>query len=170
MTESVSVPVAPAKSGSKGVLFTAILALVGFGLAAFEYEQNAKSTAMLKEVTDQAAALQRDLNMAQVDLAKTTDQLNELQQRNMPITLIYRRAANGGLAVTFKNNSPTTLLVSVLMTNTINHHSREANLSIPGNGVQSIGESEGWTFEPGHRIRLTTAELGSVDYVVPKPE
>jgi len=163
----ISVPEAPVRSGNKGVLVAAAVALIAIGLALFEYQQNARTSAALKELTDQAAALQHDLNSAQVELAKTTDQLNELQQRNMPITLIYRRAPNGALAVIFKNDAPTPLLVSVLMTNPLNHHSREANLSIPANGVQSIGEAEGWAFEPGHRIRLTTAELGSVDYVVP---
>jgi len=168
MTESISVPMAPTKSGNKGALVAVIIALVGLAAAAYEYQQNAKTSALLKEMNEQFAKLQHDLNSAQVDLAKTTDQLNELQQRNMPVTLIYRRAANGGMAITFKNNAPTPLQMSVLMTNPINHHSREANLSIPANGVQSIGEAEGWAFEPGHRIRLTTAELGSVEYVVPQ--
>jgi len=168
MTESISVPMAPAKSGNTGVLIMTIIALVGFGLAFFEYQQNAKSSAMLKEATDKGVLLQRDLTNAQAELARTTDQLNELQQRNMPVTLIFRRAASGGLITTFKNNAPTPLLISVLMVNPLNHHSREADLSIPANGVQSIGEAEGWAFEPGHHIRLTTAELGSVEYVVPE--
>jgi len=172
MTEPVPVSKSTNKSASKAALIAWVVALVAIGLAGFEYQKQTNTSAMLKDTAEQLAALQGDLNGAQVELARTTDRLNELQQRNLPITLIFRRAANGnGLMTTFRNNTPAALLVSVLMTNPVNHHSREANLSIPANGIQSIGDAEGWSFEPGHRIRLSTAELGSAEYVVPsQPE
>ena len=68
----------------------------------------------------------------------------------------------------FKNNAPSPLDLSVMLNNPVNHHSREASLSIAANGTQSIGEMEGWIFEPGQHIRLTNAQFGSVDYVVPE--
>ena len=168
MTEPVPVSATTDQPASKAALIAWVVALIAIGAAVFEYQQSTKGTAMLKQANEQATNLQQQLNAAQVQLARITDQKNELQQRNMPITLMYRRAANGnGLVTIFKNNAPTPVQMSVLMINPVNHHSREANLSIPASGVQSIGETEGWSFEPGHRIRLTTAEQGSVEYVVP---
>ena len=150
-------------------MFLFIVAIVCAVAAAYEYRHSAQLDSALTQATQQSNRLQSQLNDLSQQLVTVTTKLNELQQRNMPVTLIFRKTASGvGLVTVFKNNAPSTLELSVLLSNPVNHHSREANLSIPANGTQSIGELEGWVFEPGQHIRLTNVQFGSVDYVVPE--
>lgn len=159
-------PVKPAAS-NRGTLVASIVAIVCAVVAAYEYFHSVQLDAMLQQANGQVSGLQSQLTTVSGQLASTMTKLNEVKQRNMPVTLMFRRAGNG-LVTVFKNNAPTTFDVSVLMINPVNHHSREASLSIPPNGTQSIGEMEGWVFEPGQHIQLTNDQFGTVDYVVPE--
>ncbi|HVY22577.1 MAG TPA: DUF948 domain-containing protein [Steroidobacteraceae bacterium] len=168
MSEPVVSP-APVKrpAAHRGILIVSIIALIFAVLAAYEYQHSAQLNTMLKQANDQVTGLQTQLTTVSGQLAAATTKINELKQHNMPVTLIFRRAGNG-LVTIFRNNAPTTFDVSVLLINPVNHHSREASLSIPPNGTQSIGEMEGWVFEPGQHIQLTNTQFGTVDYVVPE--
>lgn len=165
----VSPPPVSRPASNRGTLFVLIVAIACGVLAAYEYRHSVQLNTLLNQANDRVTGLQTQLNDLSEQLASATTKLNELQQRNMPVSLIFRKTASGnGLVTVFKNNAPSTFDVSVLLSNPVNHHSREANLSIPANGTQSIGEMEGWIFEPGQHIQLTNAQFGSVDYVVPE--
>jgi len=170
MNESVVAP-APTKrpASNRGTLLILIIAIVLGVAAAYEYRHGAILSSTLAQTTQQVTMLQAQADELREQLTSANTRVNELQQRNMPVTLIFRRASSGnGLITVFKNNAPSQLDVSVLLNNPVTHHSREANLSIPANGTQSIGDMEGWVFESGQHIRLTNAQFGSVDYVVPE--
>ena len=165
----VSPPPVSRPATHRGALIAFIVAVVCGVLAAYEYRHSAQLNALLNQANDRVSGLQTQLNTVTEQLASATTRMNELQQRNMPVTLIFRKPASGnGLITVFKNNAPTAFDVSVLLINPVNHHSREASLSIPANATQSIGEMEGWIFEPGQHIQLTNVQFGTVDYVVPE--
>lgn len=170
MNENVIMPT-PAKRPApknRGALFAFIIALVCGAVAAYEYRHSALLNTGLNDANAQNAKLQEQVATLRSQLDTATADLNELKKHNMPVTLIFRKTPSGnGLITYFKNNAPSPLEVSVLLSNPVNHHSREANLILPANGSQSIGETEGWVFAPGQHIQLTNAQFGSVEYVVP---
>jgi hypothetical protein len=171
MNESVIMPTPVKRPApkSRGALVALVIALICGAVAAYEYRHSTLLNNALNDANLQSAKLQQQVATLHDQLDTATAELNELKKRNMPVTLIFRKASTGnGLITFFKNNAPSPLEVSVLLSNPLNHHSREAHLILPANGSQSIGETEGWVFAPGQRIQLTNAQFGSVDYVVPE--
>lgn len=170
MNENVITP-APVKRKSSNAAGTTawVIAMLCGAAAAYGFQQVKQLTAKLNDANAQVTSLQSQLQATKAQVESSASEINELKKHNLPVTMIFRRAPTGnGLICIFKNNAPTTFDVSVLLNNPVNHHSREANLSIPANGQQSIGEMEGWVFEPGQHIRLTNVQYGSVDFVVPE--
>lgn len=157
------------KSSSSAATIAWVIAILCGAAVAYEFQQAKQLTVKLGDANAQVATLQSQVQTLKTQAESSANEINDLKKRNLPVTMIFRRAPTGnGLICIFKNNAPTTFDVSVLLSNPVNHHSREANLSIPGNGQQSIGEMEGWIFEPGQNIRLTNVQYGSVDFVVPE--
>jgi hypothetical protein len=170
MNENVIMP-PPAKKPAKnrGAAIAWIVAIIAVAAGAFEFQHAKQLAVKLSDANAQVSSLQSQLQTMKTQIENNANEINELKKHNMPITLIFRRAPGGnGLVCIFKNNAPQVFDVAVLLNNPVNHHSREANLTIPANGQQSIGEMEGWIFEPGQHIRLTNVQYGSVDFVVPE--
>ena len=170
MTEPVAVEVqTKSPKSDKAVIITLIvIALASVAVAAYEYQHSALLVSELEHANAQNASQQQQLAELQQQVKRDTADINDLRKDSMPVSLLFRHASSGnGLVAFFKNNSPAAFDISVLITNPVNHHSREANLSIPANSAQSIGEAEGWIFESGQQIRITNVQFGSAEYVVP---
>src|SRR4051794_12903198 len=135
MNESVATPTSIKRPPSnRGMMFAFVIALVCGAFAAYEYRHGALLNTGLNDATTQNIKLQEQVTALRNQLDATTAELNELKKRNMPVTLIFRKTPTGnGLITFFKNNAPTPLEVSVLLSNPVNHHSREANLILLAN-------------------------------------
>jgi hypothetical protein len=97
--------------------------------------------------------------------------LNQLAQKTIPVSVLFRPSQSGaGLTAVFKNNAPSPILIGVLLTNPSTNRRREVNLNIPANGIQVIGDAEGWVFAPGHRIQVTHTQFGTIEYAVPEKQ
>lgn len=149
-------------------LLAAIIFLVGLGIWSVMEHHRADVQAQMLEIAQQrVATLEKQMTVLQQQLAKTTAKLNDLAQKNLPISVVFRPARSGnGLMTYFKNNSASPIEISVVLTNPATNRRREANLTIQGNSVQEIGELQGWIFAPGQRVQVTNAQFGTVEYVV----
>ncbi len=168
MTEQIATAKQP-RGLERTVVLTIIVAIAAGGCAFYEYRQSMHLDQLLKTSTSELTRAQRQIANLRNELSDTAAKLNELEQRNFPVALSYRRVGSG-LAALFKNNAPTPISFSVSFFNPVNSHHREANLQLPGNGVQSIGEAEGWVFAPGQHIQMTNDTFGSIDYTVPEQQ
>jgi len=168
MTKNVAAP-DKSRTLERVTALAVIAALVGSGWGLFEYRRSEHLTNALATATAQNTQLQQQLtNLTQV-LATSTDKLNDLARKNMPVSVLFRAAPSGnGLITFFKNNAPAPVEIGVILSNPITNRRREVNLNIAANGLQSIGEAEGWVFVPGHHVQVTHAQFGTVDYVVPE--
>ncbi len=166
MTQQV---VAPDKTRTlKRVAALAVITTIaGTTWGLFEYRRSSHATEALTKANTQVARLEQQLATLGKELETVSARLNDLSQKTMPVSVIFRRAPSGnGLVTFFKNNAPAPIEISVLLSNPVTERRREVNLNLAPNGVQSIGEAEGWVFVPGHHVQVTNAQFGTVDYVV----
>jgi hypothetical protein len=151
-------------SGSALVLLTMIGAI---GAAGFEYRRAENLNESLVQSNARNEQIQQQMNIQGQELKSVVSKYEELARRNLPVSIIFRPSVSGnGLTTFFKNNAPSPIEISVILTNPVTDRRREVNLNLPANGVQSIGEPEGWVFAPGHHIKVTNAQFGTVEYVV----
>jgi cell pole-organizing protein PopZ len=146
----------------------AVLALIAAAVAAvYEHQRAENLTAALAQANARSEQIQQRMNDQTQELKTVASKFEELARKNLPVSVVFRPAVSGnGLTTYFKNNAPSPIEISVILTNPITDRRREVNLNLPANGVQSIGEPEGWVFVPGHHIKLTHAQFGTVEYVV----
>jgi hypothetical protein len=168
-------PAQPAKpknkqpTKSRAAIFMALIAIAAAGTAAYEYRLAKQLNAELTQANTRNTQLQQQLDIRMQELESVSAKLQEMARKNLPVSVIFRTSPSGnGLMTFFKNNAPAPVEIAVLLSNPITERRREANLNIPANGLQSIGEADGWVFAPGHHIRVTHAEFGTVEYVVPE--
>jgi len=161
--------VAPKKKPKKGsggtIALLVMLAAIGF--AVYENRRAEGLSESLAQATARTEQIQKQMNSQAQELKSVASKYEELARRNLPVSIIFRPAVSGnGLTTFFKNNAPAPIEISVLLTNPATDRRREVNLNLPANGVQSIGEPEGWVFAPGHHIKVTHAQFGTVEYIV----
>jgi hypothetical protein len=151
-------------SGSTLVLLTMIAAICA---AAYEYRRAESLTESLAQANARNEQTQQQMNSQGQELKSVAAKYEELARRNLPVSIIFRPSVSGnGLTTFFKNNAPSPIEISVILSNPVTDRRREVNLNLPANGVQSIGEPEGWVFAPGHHVKVTNAQFGTVEYVV----
>lgn len=145
------------------------IAAVAIAWGVYENRRAAQLTESLSVAQSAQETATARVSELEHQLTETSAKLDELAKLKMPISIVFRRTSSGsGFNAFFKNNAPESINVSVLMTNPATNRRRESNLAILGNGVQEIGEAQGWVFTPGQRILMTHAQFGSVEYVVPE--
>lgn len=146
----------------------AVLAMIAaLGAAAFEYQRADKLSETLAQANLRTSQVEQQMNTQSQELKTVAAKLEELTKKNLPVSVIFRPSVSGnGMTTFFKNNAPSPIEISVVLSNPVTERRREVNLNIPANGVQSIGEPDGWVFAPGHHIKVTLAQFGTVEYVV----
>jgi hypothetical protein len=146
----------------------ALIAIAAVGGAAFEYRRAGQLTDELAQANAHTAQLQQQLDNKAQELKSVAAKFQEVAHKNLPVAIIFRPAPSGnGLITFFKNNAPSPIEIGVVLSNPVTERRREVNLNLPANGLQSIGEADGWVFAPGHHIQVTHAQFGTVEYVVP---
>lgn len=153
-------------------LFAAVIAALSLAWGLFEYRNVSVLTESLAQANARNAQLQQQVTNQTQELKTVAATLSELARKNLPVSILFRPTPSGnGLMTFFKNNAPSPVQLGVVLTNPVTNRRREVNLNIAANGLHSIGEAEGWVFEPGHHVQVTHAEFGTVEYVVPeKPQ
>jgi hypothetical protein len=159
----------PGKQGSGLTAIVTLLALACAGWGFVEHRGAQRLTDTLAAANGRIAQLQRDLDTMRGQLTATKRQLDESVKLKMPVEVAFRPAPSGsGLIAVFKNNSPEALPISVALINPLTSRRRESNFTIEANGLQSIGESQGWAFAPGQRVQVTNPQFGTAEYTVPE--
>jgi hypothetical protein len=161
----------PKKQPKKSHVTTiAVLATIAaLGAAAYEYRRADNLTESLAQANARSAQIQQQMNNQTQELKSVAAKLEELARKNLPVSVIFRPSPSGnGMTTYFKNNAPSPIEIGVILSNPLTERRREVNLNLPANGLQSIGEPEGWVFAPGHHIKVTHAQFGTVEYVVPE--
>jgi hypothetical protein len=154
---------------SRAATLMALIALAASGTAVYEYRLAGKLNDELGQANARNAQLQLQLDNQAQELKSVSAKLQDMARKNLPVSVIFRASPSGnGLMTFFKNNAPSPVEIAVLLSNPATERRREANLNIPANGLQSIGEADGWVFAPGHHIQITHAEFGTVEYIVPE--
>lgn len=169
--EPVEAPVKPKKNipRPRGIVVAWVIAVVAIVWGAYEYRRAGHLTEQLSAAQADNATLTGRLGEVERLMNETAAKLDQITKLKMPVSVVFRRASSGsGLNAYFKNNSPEPITVSVLLTNPVTNRRRESNMAILANGIQEIGEAQGWIFAPGQRILMTHAQFGSVEYVVPE--
>jgi hypothetical protein len=150
-----------------GTIMTLIAIIVGV-VAAYEYRRAEQLNSDVSQAAARNSHLQQQLDTQTQELKSVSAKLQELARKNLPVSLIFRPSPSGnGLTTFFKNNAPSPVEIGVVLSNPATERRREVNLNLPANGLQSIGEADGWVFAPGHHILVTHAQFGTIDYVVP---
>lgn len=150
-------------------LLAALAAVVCFAWALLEYRSASVLAESLAQANNRNAQLQQQITNQTQELKTVAATLSELARKNLPVSVLFRPTPSGsGLMTFFKNNAPSPVELGVVLTNPVTNRRREVNLNIAANGLQSIGEAEGWVFAPGHHVQVTHAEFGTVEYVVPE--
>ncbi|MBC7983747.1 MAG: hypothetical protein H7Y02_07840 [Candidatus Obscuribacterales bacterium] len=145
-----------------------VVAIAGVSWGYFENRRGGHLNRALGSANSQIALQQQLIARHEEQIKSQATKLSDVAKKNLPIAVLFRPIASGnGLAAFFKNNAPTPIEIGVVLSNPITDRRREVNLVIPPNGAQSIGEAEGWVFGPGHVIRVTHAQFGTSEYVVP---
>jgi cell division protein FtsB len=172
-SEKVAAKTKPAKkagdSKRRATLLLTIIAVAAAIFGAYELRRAEQLATQVASLTSQNATMHNQMATMEQNLQSIADKLSEMSKEKMPVVVVFRPGARGGLSAFFKNNSPEAITVSVLLTNPLTSRRRESNMTIPANGVSEIGDMEGWVFAPGHHVMVTHAEFGSVEYVVPGP-
>jgi hypothetical protein len=161
---------APAKKIPKSNVGTiaVLAAIAAAGWGAYEHRRAENLIETLTQATALNAKMQQQVEMQSLELKSVATKLHDLASKNSPVAVIFRPSPSGnGLMTFFKNNAPAPIEIAVLLSNPATERRREVNINLPANGVQSIGEAEGWVFAPGHHVQVTHAQFGTVDYVVP---
>ena len=167
MTEETAPQTKP-QSSSRTTTIAIVAAVAAAAWGIFEFRHGRQLADELSDLNMKHTQLQHQLSDRDQQLESVTTKLNELAQRTLPVSVLFRPSASGvGLTAMFKNNAPAPVEIGVLLTNPATNRRREVNLSIAANGVQSIGDPEGWTFSPGQRIQVTHSQFGTIYYVVP---
>jgi hypothetical protein len=168
--EPVEAPVKPKKSipRPRGIVVAWVVATVAIVWGVYEYRRAGHLAEQLSAAQAENATLTGRVSEIEQLMNETAAKLDQITKLRMPVSVVFRRASTGpGLNAFFRNNAPEPITVSVLLTNPVTNRRRESNMAIPANGVQEIGEAQGWIFAPGQRILMTHAQFGSVEYVVP---
>jgi hypothetical protein len=151
-----------------------IALLITLGCAAwglFERRVIQQDEAALAAATAQSAHLRQQADELREQLTTVKHQLDETVKQKLPLTVAFQSSRYGsGLVAVFRNNSPEPLTISVAISDPITHRRRESNFSIDANGLQTIGDSQGWVFSPGQSLQITSSQFGTTEYVVPEPE
>jgi hypothetical protein len=157
----------PAQNRGAFVAVLALLIALGFGAYQYRRAEHLEDSVAHSDAT--IAQLQQQIITQTQELQAATIKLQDVARRSLPVSVIFRPSPSGtGLTTFFRNNAPATISIGLVLTNPATERRREVNLTLSPNGLQSIGEPEGWVFAPGHRIQISHAELGSVEYVVPE--
>ena len=156
----------PAKSYTTLIAVMATIVVAVWGT--YEYRRAEYLTEALAQANSRGAQIQQQMDAQGQELKSVAAKLHELATKNSPVAVIFRPSPSGnGLITFFKNNAPAPINIAVLLSNPVTERRREVNINLPANGVQSIGEAEGWVFAPGHHVQVTHEQFGTMDYVVP---
>jgi hypothetical protein len=146
-----------------------IVALVAIGWGYSQSQRVAQVTASLQAEQQQSAQLKASLEAATQQITQTQQQVAQLQKKDLPVTLNFRKALLGpGLVAMFKNNSSTPLEVAAELSSQSTGERRTVNLVIPANGIEQVGFQQGWPFAAGQHIVLENGAYRSLEFTVPQ--
>lgn len=112
--------------------------------------QNAQLQGQLAQLQSQVADLQQHIDRASTQLQSTS-------RDELPVLITLRQARfAAGMVASFTNYSDTPLEVSAIFQSDAAHLQSQRHLVLPPNQAVEFGAAQGWAFQPGQTIILTT--------------
>jgi hypothetical protein len=167
MTVKTAPPSSSAPWIISGVL--AFVAVVTASVATQQYQRSRRLAAALATANAQIEQLrvQRLYNF-QPPVAQTAAPLPPAVKPDMPVTVSFQRdAQNTGMVAVIRNLWSSPLEVAAVLVNPSNGQQQQRNLVLGPNGVHEIGRRQGWPFEPGQRITLSSENFKAKEVTVP---
>jgi hypothetical protein len=169
--EEVEQPTVPVRESRRGGLAVTLIIILLLGGGIFQYYRANQLATALELERGQVKQLQNEIESIRREANDSTTKFNELTKQRLPVSVVFRRdLVSKGIIAFFKNEAPTTVEVSAVLSDPTSDRRQQVRLVLNGDGVQQIGPQQGWSFAPGQHVRLIHAQFGVADYIVPPDE